>query len=591
MNSANHNNNPIKDALERNADGAIPPEIERLARQRLEALREKMDANTEKAQIGFWGNLALHWRRTAALATPAVVLIVAALALWIAPMGDSSSSAYAVAVRQIRNARTLMMTMVTHLPEIQGVPKMPDMKTEVAYKEPGLMSMSMSMGAIGAMGGTGEAVKCVMDVAGKRMVMTNPMGKDFIEFNLKDQPSNASARQFDWIEKMRSLPERASERLGTKELDGRLVEGFRAAENGMNSKVWLDARTHELVCVESSVANSSEMSVTMSNFRFDLPLDPAMFSMEMPEGYHRQTMNIDASEPDEKSLVEFLRAWPAEVSDGRFPSSCNMQDLMKEMAEKAPHLKDHKDQADREKVMQESMEKTMRLTKGMVYVMKMKPENDWHYSGKNVKLGEAETPIAWWKPDGAKDYRVIYGDLTVKNVAPENVPTEVTRPDAEMPETTPTPTGDAGAPENIGTPKSVEEDVVEFLRYWATEIGDGTFPPSVDMRELEEKLKEKPAHEINGEEDELDQSPEAGKIREVKRKKRMLDGIVAVAGIQMNRKSDWHYAGKGVKLGEAQTPIAWWKPADGAKDYRVIYGDLTVKNVAPEALPQDPVHP
>jgi hypothetical protein len=57
----------------------------------------------------------------------------------------------------------------------------------------------------------------------------------------------------------------------------------------------------------------------------------------------------------------------------------------------------------------------------MQFVMLMKPENDWHYAGKGVKLGSANRLIFWWKPDGAKNYRVIYGDLKIRDVNPEEL--------------------------------------------------------------------------------------------------------------------------------------------------------------------------
>ena len=43
--------------------------------------------------------------------------------------------------------------------------------------------------------------------------------------------------------------------------------------------------------------------------------------------------------------------------------------------------------------------------------------------------------------------------------------------------------------------------------------------------------------------------------------------------------ADAHYAGKGVKLGAANTPIFWYHPKD-AKKYRVIYADLSVREAA-----------
>jgi len=47
----------------------------------------------------------------------------------------------------------------------------------------------------------------------------------------------------------------------------------------------------------------------------------------------------------------------------------------------------------------------------------------------------------------------------------------------------------------------------------------------------------------------------------------------------------WHYAGKGIKLGDADKAIFWYQPK-GSQTYRVIYGDLHVEDVAQENLPE-----
>ena len=49
--------------------------------------------------------------------------------------------------------------------------------------------------------------------------------------------------------------------------------------------------------------------------------------------------------------------------------------------------------------------------------------------------------------------------------------------------------------------------------------------------------------------------------------------------------ADAHYAGKGVSLGAADTPIFWYRPKD-AKKYRAIYADLSVRDVdTPPSVP------
>jgi hypothetical protein len=62
------------------------------------------------------------------------------------------------------------------------------------------------------------------------------------------------------------------------------------------------------------------------------------------------------------------------------------------------------------------------LTPGLMFPLFMKPTNDFHYQGSNGKLGEADKPICWWRPDGSETYRVVYADLSVRDVSPEDLP-------------------------------------------------------------------------------------------------------------------------------------------------------------------------
>ena len=73
----------------------------------------------------------------------------------------------------------------------------------------------------------------------------------------------------------------------------------------------------------------------------------------------------------------------------------------------------------------------MLFMRATMFVRAMKPENDWHYAGEGVQLGEAPTPICWWRPDGSETYRVVYGDLSIEDVAPEEVPSAQEKQDAE----------------------------------------------------------------------------------------------------------------------------------------------------------------
>jgi hypothetical protein len=55
-------------------------------------------------------------------------------------------------------------------------------------------------------------------------------------------------------------------------------------------------------------------------------------------------------------------------------------------------------------------------------------ENSLRYLGKAVKLGDKDRIVCWYKlKDGkeAETYRVVYGDLSVKDVAPKDLPLPV----------------------------------------------------------------------------------------------------------------------------------------------------------------------
>jgi hypothetical protein len=47
---------------------------------------------------------------------------------------------------------------------------------------------------------------------------------------------------------------------------------------------------------------------------------------------------------------------------------------------------------------------------------------DWHYAGRGVKLGDSEKAVFWYQPKDSNIYRVIYGDLSVEDVLPEDLP-------------------------------------------------------------------------------------------------------------------------------------------------------------------------
>lgn len=57
-------------------------------------------------------------------------------------------------------------------------------------------------------------------------------------------------------------------------------------------------------------------------------------------------------------------------------------------------------------------------------------EQSFRYVGKGVKLGDKDRIVCWYKLKNATDaqaYRVVYGDLSVKDMAAKDLPLPVER--------------------------------------------------------------------------------------------------------------------------------------------------------------------
>jgi hypothetical protein len=198
------------------------------------------------------------------------------------------------------------------------------------------------------------------------------------------------------------------EKLGEKEIDGQKVIGFLAGE----FTLWADAETALPLRIEGQ---SPQLSIVFKNFQFNVPVEEleSLVSMDVPDGYTEQKKVFDMGTPTEQDLVECLRIWAELLLDGNFPEAIGMTELMKLLPQIEAKLAESIASAE------EGTQKGMTLAKGMLFIMGLK---DQHYAGNGVKLGEADKAIFWYQPEGSTTYRVIYGDLSVKDVSPENLP-------------------------------------------------------------------------------------------------------------------------------------------------------------------------
>jgi outer membrane lipoprotein-sorting protein len=347
------------------------------------------------------------WRiimKTKTIKLAAAAVIIAAVLVGINLLGGNGANAvYASVVEQLQCARTMTYSIVTHTP----VESMPTLRQQMAFKEPGLMRTTTADGYI-----------TVIDWNQNKGITLWPPKREYIDFKASNYQHDPAQDPFMVVEKLRTLPDEADEVLGEKEIDGRVLQGFRITQGDMISTVWIDPQTAQLVRVEIEYTSSPGMNSIMTDFQFNAELDDSLFSLTPAEGYTRMEVQADVSTVTEEDLIAYLQMWSTWTKDGTFPPTFNPIQLPKITAEM---IKEGKF-GEGEPIEQERQAEAMQMYRGIMFVAQLPAESNWRYAGENVKYGDAETPIFWYQATGSHTYRVIYGDLSIRDIAPENLP-------------------------------------------------------------------------------------------------------------------------------------------------------------------------
>jgi len=104
------------------------------------------------------------------------------------------------------------------------------------------------------------------------------------------------------IEMVKRFEQQSTERLGTKKVNGKILQGFRHKPNEYNDfTVWVDPKTKLPVEIELIHTNRGQ-TIFMDQFEFDFELDESAFSTEVPEGYEVKINNQDYRPVDQKEI-------------------------------------------------------------------------------------------------------------------------------------------------------------------------------------------------------------------------------------------------------------------------------------------------
>ena len=148
-----------------------------------------------------------------------------------------------------------------------------------------------------------------------------------------------------------------------------------------------------------------------------MPVNESLLSMDVPPGYALKDVQMNIGNANEQDFVESLRIWAEVLGNGIFPDDIGTESAMKDIAilgQKLGQMNIPEEQG---------TEMGVAFGKGMLFHQLINNRGDeWKYLGTGVELGDSSKAVFWYKPEGSNDYRVIYGDLHIESISPDNLP-------------------------------------------------------------------------------------------------------------------------------------------------------------------------
>jgi outer membrane lipoprotein-sorting protein len=375
----------------------------------------------------------------------AATLLIALIGLmsWLAP-GGGTALAFADLAEAIGNVRTATWKITDTLKQPGGKPQTTTGAGMFMAPANERMESRMKEGVASILIFNGEKNK---------MISLSPMLKRAMVVDLKNLPAGAPkpcpfVGLLGMTTSAKSGKGGEAKRLGIETIDGRRAEVFSLRSNdaamktSVEFKIWADPKTSLPIRIEELVQGKVESRKVMTDFQFGVDLDPALFSDDVPKDYTVQQTQMDFSKGPLCFLAETL-GLAAEHNGGVFPAKLtgdqgidgilqrSVEDLWKKHGIDMGKNGGQPREEDLAKFRKLSKEETEQLQKGAtMLMMKLPPalaslsairrHGDWHYAGKDVKLGTPDRPIFWSKM--RNKYHVIYADASIKEVSLQDVP-------------------------------------------------------------------------------------------------------------------------------------------------------------------------
>ena len=362
----------------------------------MERVRQTLtDPNRLQARKSF-GRIIMNskWTKLAAAA-----VIVVAVVIGLQFVGGSTVT-FAQVIQPILNANTAVLDIIIGVDE-PNTPVIHDMVMGSRIRR----TMSNIAGNVS-----------IIDLESGRILNLTEAKKEAVYIDLKGLPSmpNYMDQLRSVIVQLQDSPHFVVEDLGTRDIDGRKAVGFLAKHPRSEITIWADAKTGLPIRIDQK---DGQMIVIAKNMQFDAPMDEALFSMEVPEGYKLQQMQIwICSARPRRTSSRVCGSWPRSSETGSSPTASRWR-ITSSRSRRSP-----RSSSSSSCPMKSSLCWARRCSSTFCSCGSSRARASGTIAARASSSATADKAIFWYRPRGSKTYRVIYGDLHVADVAPENLP-------------------------------------------------------------------------------------------------------------------------------------------------------------------------
>lgn len=333
----------------------------------------------------------------------AAVLVAGGGFAYLAFHPSAAATEFAATAQKLREAHSISYTATVESAEFKIA-----LTSKFLFKEPNLFRTEVPGGIV-----------TIIDTSVGKQLILNPANKTALLLEAKPAVApSGQAGGVGLIGRLRQLTEGDAKPVGEKAIGNIQARGYQVTNLGTPMTIWIDPASRLPIRFESSDrVQGKEIHLTATDFKIDPEIDDALFRTDPPAGYalskgQSPTMTMDDKTflNPEKATEAFLRIFAAK-SGGVFPKRLDDPGEFDKVfpKKKVGELPD----AETLGAVQ-SLARVLMATKNL--------KGGFGYKSDGVKLGDADKILFWYRPEGATQYRALYGDLHAADLSEDKLP-------------------------------------------------------------------------------------------------------------------------------------------------------------------------